>query len=105
MIIWEIGAEKQTTLTHRGGDKKAMLEEEDSEAVLGGDATVAARANYLSGELPWHPVRGERNMPQDAKAVERRLAGADTVGKVPEGSTTMCAVLRMARGRSCAYGL
>ena len=56
LVILEARAGKQSTLTHHRGDKKAMLEEENSEALLEADATrfraVAAKANYLSGDWP-----------------------------------------------------
>ena len=56
LIIQETGADKMGTLTHPGGDKKAMEEEEKSKGLVGAEATrfraVAARANYLAADRP-----------------------------------------------------
>ena len=45
-----------STLTHPGGEKKAMEEEENSEELVGSEAArfraVAARANYLAADRP-----------------------------------------------------
>ena len=56
LIVKETGAEGMSVLTHPGGDKKAMEEEEKSEELGGAEATrfraVAARANYLAVDRP-----------------------------------------------------
>ena len=56
LIIQETGAERLSTLTHPGCDKKTILEDEVSEELVGVEATrfraVAPRANYLAGDRP-----------------------------------------------------
>ena len=56
LIIQEMGASKMSTLSHPGGDKKVIEDEEKSEELQGKEATrfraVAARANYLSADRP-----------------------------------------------------
>ena len=56
LIIQESGAAKLSTLSHPGGDKRVIEEEEESEELTGKDATrfraVAARANYLQADRP-----------------------------------------------------
>ena len=56
LIIRETGADKMSGLTHPGGDKKAISEEEKSPELQGSAATrfraVAARANYLAADRP-----------------------------------------------------
>ena len=50
--VQETGAEKMSTLTHPGGDKKAMVEEENFGELAGAETTrfraVAARSNCLA---------------------------------------------------------
>ena len=56
LIVKETGADKASVLTHPGGDKKTVEEEEKTEELVGADATrfraVAARANYLAADRP-----------------------------------------------------
>ena len=56
LIIQETGAAKLSVLSHPGGDKKVIEEEEKSKELVGVEATrfraVAARANYLSADRP-----------------------------------------------------
>jgi hypothetical protein len=56
LIVKETGADKASTLTHPGGEKKTTEEEEKSEELFGAEATrfraVAARANYLAADRP-----------------------------------------------------
>ena len=63
LIIQETGASKLGALSHPGGDKKVIEEEERSEELQGKTATrfraVAARANYLAADRPdiQYPVK------------------------------------------------
>ena len=56
LIIQESVAAKLSTLSHPGGDKRIIEEEEQSEEFQGKEATrfraVAARANYLQADRP-----------------------------------------------------
>ena len=56
LIIRETGADKMSGLTHPGGEKKQVEEQEKSEELAGLAATriraVAARANYLATDRP-----------------------------------------------------
>ena len=56
LMIQEIGASKLSVLSHPGGDRKVIEEEEQSEELQGKEATrfraVAARANYLAADRP-----------------------------------------------------
>ena len=56
LIIQETGASNASPLSHPGGDKKVIEEEEKSEDLQEKEATrfraVAARANYLSADRP-----------------------------------------------------
>ena len=56
LIVKETGADKASTLSHPGGEKKAIEEEERTEELVGAEATrfraVAARANYLAADRP-----------------------------------------------------
>ena len=56
LIIRETGADKMSTLSHPGGDKKVIEEEEKSDELQGQEATrfraVAARSNYLAADRP-----------------------------------------------------
>lgn len=56
LIVQETGADGTSTLTHPGGDKKVMEEEDKSEELVGAEATmfraVAASATYLSADRP-----------------------------------------------------
>jgi hypothetical protein len=56
LIIRETGADKLSVLSHPGGDKKTIEEEEQSEELQGQEATrfraVAARSNYLAADRP-----------------------------------------------------
>ena len=56
LIIREADVEKKSVLTHPGGDKKVIDEEDSSPELTGPDATrfrgVAARANYLAADRP-----------------------------------------------------
>ena len=56
LIIRETGADKLSPLSHPGGDKKTIEEEERSEELRGQEATrfraVAARSNYLAADRP-----------------------------------------------------
>ena len=56
LIVREAGAEKMSGLSHSGGDKKGIEEEEKSSELQGAAATrfraVAARANYLAADRP-----------------------------------------------------
>ena len=56
LIVQETGAEKQSSLTHPGGEKRMLEEEEATEELVGAEATrfraVAARANYLAADRP-----------------------------------------------------
>ena len=56
LIIQETGASKLNALSHPGGEKKVIEEEEQSEELQGKEATrfraVAARANYLQADRP-----------------------------------------------------
>ena len=56
LIVQETGANKLSTLSHPGGEKKTIDEEENSEELVGAEATrfraVAARANYLAADRP-----------------------------------------------------
>ena len=55
LIIQETGASKLSALSHPGGEKKVIEEEEQSEEFHGKEATrfraVAARANYLCKQI------------------------------------------------------
>ena len=70
LIIRETGAEKLSPLSHPGGDKKTIEEEEKSEELQGQEATrfraVAARANYLAADRP--------DIQYSVKEVCRRMA-------------------------------
>ena len=56
LIIQETGASGLSTLTHPGGEKKMLEEEEKTAELFGAEATrfraVAARANYLAADRP-----------------------------------------------------
>ena len=57
LIIRETGADKMSGLTHPGGDKRIVAEEEEKSSELQGSAAtrfraVAARANYLAAYRP-----------------------------------------------------
>ena len=69
LIIQESGASKLSTLTHPGGDKKVIEEEEQSEELQGKEATrlraVAARANYLQAR---YPICSKGNLPAYGQA-------------------------------------
>ena len=66
----ETRAEKLSPLSHPGGDKKVIEEEEKSDELLGQEATrfraVAARSNYLAADRP--------DIQYAAKEVCRRMA-------------------------------
>ena len=51
LIIRETGADKMSTLSHPGGDKKVIEEEEQSEELQGKEAT-RFRAVAAGGKLP-----------------------------------------------------
>ena len=58
-MLWiakQTGADKASTLTHPGGEKNTIEEEEKTEELVGAEATrfraVAARANYLAADRP-----------------------------------------------------
>ena len=56
LIVKETGADRASILSHPGGDKKTIEEEEKSEELQGAEATrfraVVARANYLAADRP-----------------------------------------------------
>ena len=56
LIVRETGADKLSSLSHPGGDKKTIEEEEKGEELVGQEATrfraVAARSNYLAADRP-----------------------------------------------------
>ena len=56
LIIAEMGVESMSSLTHPGGDKNVIAEEDNSIELIGSEATrfrgVAARANYLAADRP-----------------------------------------------------
>ena len=70
LIVRETGADKMSTLSHPGGDKKAIEEEGRSDELQGKEATrfraVAARANYLAADRP--------DIQYSVKEVCRRMA-------------------------------
>ena len=70
MIIRETGADKCSALSHPGGDKKTIEEEEQSDELQGQEATrfraVAARSNYLAADRP--------DIQYSVKEVCRRMA-------------------------------
>ena len=70
LIVRETGADKMSTLSHPGGDKKAIEDEEQSDELQGKEATrfraVAVRANYLAADRP--------DIQYSVKEVCRRMA-------------------------------
>ena len=56
LIIREAGVENKSSLTHPGGDKKTIDEEDDSTELQGLEATrfrgVSAPPNYLAADRP-----------------------------------------------------
>ena len=64
LIIRETGADKMSPLSHLGGDKKTIEEEEQSEELKGQEATrfraVASRSNYLAADRPTFSTRSKK---------------------------------------------
>ena len=68
------GADKMSALSHPGGDKKVIEEEERSDELQGKEATrfraVAARANYLAADRPYIQYSVKEVCRRMAKPVE-----------------------------------
>ena len=77
LIIREAGVENKSSLTHPGGDKKTIDEEDDSLELQGLEATkfrgVAVRANYLAADRPDPTICSKRAVPEDGQTEAGRL--------------------------------